>query len=105
MQVSELRSDKWASHAVRLRVLRRALFHEKQSAFAKRLGIENQRYSNIENGSALSIDVARKIKFAAPGLTLDWLYDGEERALPTEMLTQLRAEAVKPEHQLPSSFT
>jgi hypothetical protein len=32
---------------------------------------------------------------AVPGMTLDWLYHGDERAMPTDMITSLRAEAEK----------
>ncbi len=92
------KGGKWAQHAVRLRVLRLALFNEKSSDFARRLKVSVQRINNMENGFPLSIDVANKIRLAAPGMTLDWLYHGEERALPQEMLTRLREEAAKPEH-------
>lgn len=93
------KGGKWAAHAVRLRVLRAALFEENSSSFAKRLKVSVQRLSNMENGFPLSIDVANKIRTAAPGLTLDWLYHGEERAVPMEMLMKLRAEAEKPDYQ------
>lgn len=89
---------KWGQIAVRLRVLRSALFRENTSAFARRLKVSQQRLSNMENGFPLSIDVAFKIKQMAPGITLDWLYEGEERAVPMEMLTRLRDEAAKPDY-------
>ena len=93
------KGGKWAPHAVRLRVLRMALFNEKSSDFARRLKVSAQRLSNMENGFPLSIDVANKIRLAAPGITLDWLYHGEERAVPMDMIMRLRAEAAKPEHR------
>lgn len=92
------KGGKWAPHAVRLRVLRTAIFRESTTAFAKRLNVSQQRISNMENGFPLSIDVANKIRLAAPGITLDWLYHGEERAVPMDMIMRLRAEAAKPEH-------
>jgi hypothetical protein len=95
------KGGKWAPHSVRLRVLRCALFDEKSTNFAKRLKVSPQRLGNMENGFPLSIDVANKIRLAAPGITLDWLYHGEERAVPMEMLTRLRKEALKKEHQRP----
>jgi hypothetical protein len=49
--------------------------------------------SNIENGYSLGIDAAKLIRAAVPGVTLDWLIHGDERALPVEMLTKLRAAA------------
>jgi hypothetical protein len=96
------KGGKWAPHALRLRVLRMALFNEKSADFARRLNVSAQRFSNMENGYPLSIDVANKIRMAAPGVTLDWLYHGEERAVPHDMLMRLRDEAAKPEHQSPA---
>jgi transcriptional regulator with XRE-family HTH domain len=96
------KGGKWAPHAVRLRVLRCALFNENSSQFAKRLHISVQRINNMENGFPISIDVANKIRLAAPGITLDWLYHGDERAVPGEMLMRLREESAKPEHTPPS---
>ena len=101
MAVKE-KGGKWAPHAVRLRVLRCALFGDNSSAFARRLGVIGQRINNMENGFPLSIDVANKIRFIAPWITLDWLYHGVELAVPMDMLTRLRSEAAKPEHIPPS---
>lgn len=95
------KGGKWAPHAVRLRVLRCALFDENSATFAKRLAVSAQRLSNIENGYPLSIDIANKIRFAAPGMTLDWLYHGDERIIPDAMLRRLREEAGKPEYHPP----
>lgn len=92
------KGGKWAPHAVRLRVLRCAIFAESSTNFAKRIGVSVQRLNNMENGFPLSIDVANKIRAAVPGLTLDWLYHGDERAIPMEIVTRLRTEAQKPEY-------
>lgn len=100
MAVKE-KGGKWAPHAIRLRVLRCALFDEPSSGFARRLKVSPQRLGNMENGFPLSIDVANKIRQVAPGITLDWLYHGEERAVPLDMITRLRAEADKPVHKPP----
>jgi hypothetical protein len=100
MAVKE-KGGKWAPHAVRLRVLRCALFNDPSSGFARRLKVSPQRLGNMENGFPLSIDVANKIRMLAPGITLDWLYHGEERAVPLDMLMRLREEAEKPEHTPP----
>ncbi len=99
MAVKE-KGGKWAAHAVRLRVLRQALFGENSSQFARRLKVSAQRLNNMETGFPISIDVANKIRLAAPGMTLDWLYHGVELAVPHEMLMRLRDEAAKPEHQV-----
>lgn len=79
--------------AVRLRLLRTALYGENTTAFALRIGISTQRLNNMENGFPLSLDVAKKIRASVPGLTTDWLFFADERALPVEMVTKLRAGA------------
>lgn len=96
------KGGKWAPHAVRLRVLRCAIFNEKPADFARRLKVSPQRLSNMESGYPLSIDVANKIRFAVPGITLDWLYHGVELAVPIDIIMRLRAEAAKPEHKPPA---
>jgi transcriptional regulator with XRE-family HTH domain len=77
--------------AGRLRKLRAAIFAENSTQFAKRIGVSIQRLNNFKNGFPLSIDVAKRIRAAVPGLTFDWLYHGDERALPVGMLDKLRA--------------
>ncbi len=81
--------------AQRLRLLREAIFDEKSVQFAKRCGISPQRMSNFENGFPLSMDAANLIRAAVPGVTIDWLIHGDERALPVEMLNKLRSGAAK----------
>src|SRR4029077_506504 len=71
---------------------------ENASQFARRLHVSVPRWSNVEVGYPLSIDLANKIKLAVPGMSLDWLYHGDERALPIDMVTRLRAEAEKPNY-------
>ena len=95
------KGEKWAPHAIRLRVLRIALFNENSSKFARRLSVGVQRISNMENGYPLSIDIANRIRQLVLGITLDWLFHGDERAVPLEVLMKLRAEAEKAEHQSP----
>jgi transcriptional regulator with XRE-family HTH domain len=77
--------------ALRLRLLRTAILAENSTQFAKRLGVSIQRLNNIENGFLLSINMANRIRAAVPGITLDRLYHGDERALPVGMLDKLRA--------------
>lgn len=81
--------------AQRLRLLRMAVFHENTTAFAARLGIGVARLSNIENGFTLSLDVANRIRAVTPGITLDWLYHGDERALPLDLVQRLRPRSPK----------
>lgn len=79
--------------AVRLRLLRNAVFSENTTVFAVRIGVSTQRLNNMENGYPLSLDVAKKIRANVPGVTTDWLFFADERALPVEMVTKLRAAA------------
>jgi hypothetical protein len=81
--------------AVRLRLLRSAIYGENATAFAARIGISVQRLANMENGFPLSLDVAKKIRASVPGLTTDWLFFADERALPVDMVTKLRATAAQ----------
>src|SRR3954462_15427769 len=74
--------------AQRLRLLRVAIFGDNSSDFARRLGISVARMSNFENGYPLSLEVANRIRMVVPGMTLDWLYHGDERSLPVEMLNK-----------------
>ncbi len=87
------KGGKWHPRAVRLRVLRTAMFGENSSSFARRLGIAVNRMNNFENGYPIPVEVANRIRAAVPGLTLDWIYHGDERALPFDMLTKLRSQA------------
>ncbi len=77
--------------AQRLRLLRMAVFGENSAQFARRCRISAQRMGNFENGYPISIDAANRIRAAVPGITLDWLFHGDERALPVEMLNKLRS--------------
>jgi hypothetical protein len=79
---------------VRLRLLRAAIFGENSVEFTRRLDVSVARLSNIENGLPLSISVANKIRAAVPGVSLDWLYHGDERAFPMAMMDKLRAASV-----------
>jgi DNA-binding XRE family transcriptional regulator len=92
---------KWNERAVRLRVLRCAMFKETMSQFARRLKVSPQRLNNMESGFPLSIDVANKMRLAVPGITLDWLYHGVELGVPHEIIMRLRAEAAKPDYTPP----
>jgi transcriptional regulator with XRE-family HTH domain len=81
----------------RLRLLRRAEGYETALAFAEALGISPARYGNVEAGSNLSIEVAQLIVKIVPGMSLDWLYNGKEEALPLALRQRLTsAEAEVP---------
>lgn len=61
-----------------------------QDAFATKLDVEKKRLNNAMVGYPLSIDLAVKIKKAVPGMTRDWLYDGDEAGLPVSLRDRLR---------------
>lgn len=61
-----------------------------QDAFATKLEVEKKRLNNAMVGYPLSIDLAVKIKKAVPGMTRDWLYDGDEVGLPVSLRERLR---------------
>lgn len=92
------KGGRWNPIAVRLRILRAAVFRENASQFARRLQVDVARLANVEIGYPLSIDLANKIRFAVPGITLDWLYHGDERGMPMELVSQLRSESDKPDY-------
>jgi len=85
------KGGKHSPTAQRLRLLRSALFNEDCTQFAARINISVQRMNNFENGYPLSLEVASRIRAAVPGMSVDWLYWGDERALPAVMLDKLRA--------------
>jgi hypothetical protein len=62
-----------------------------QEAFAAKLGIDKKRMNNPMVGYPLSIDLAQRIKRIVPGMTRDWLYDGDEAGLPVSLRDRLRA--------------
>ena len=51
---------------------------------------QKKRLNNAMVGYPLSIELAMKIKRAVPGMTRDWLYDGDEGALPVSLRDALR---------------
>ena len=69
----------------RLRRVQDLFKFDTQKAFTDRLGISPQRWSNFIAGSPLSIEIAQKLVRIVPGLTLDWLYNGERRGLTMDL--------------------
>lgn len=74
-----------SERAERLARIRELLGATSQKAFADRLQISPTRWNNFERGAPLSIEVAQKLVRIIPGLTLDWLYNGERRGLSVEL--------------------
>lgn len=76
--------------AERLRSLRETVNVGNQRAFAEFLGISAQAWNNYEKaGRRISLDEALKV-VRRTGVTLDWIYFGDERGLPLELATALR---------------
>lgn len=76
--------------AQRLRALMVAEGIPTQEAFAEKLGVEKKRLNNPFVGYPLSIDLAMRMRNSIPGLTRDWLYDGDESGLSVSLRNRLR---------------
>jgi hypothetical protein len=77
--------------AQRLRLLRKAVSGDNQTAFAAKIGIEPRRWNNFERGSPLSKEVAILLARKIPGVSLDWLYLGRLETLPFALQGELEA--------------
>lgn len=76
--------------ARRLRLLRSVVKPGMNGAqFAAFLGVHHARYGNAENGYPLSLGLAQTIKQRIPGISLDWLYHGDVRAVHLELAQRL----------------
>lgn len=73
----------------RLKHLREAFGYPTQTAFCAALGVQLNRWNNIERGEPLSIRVAMTIINRFPGLTLDYLYFGKTDGLTVSMARRL----------------
>ena len=60
-----------------------------QQKFANFLGVERNRWSNVECGAPLSKEMAVRIVRKFPGVTLDWLFLGRPEGLTVEMARAL----------------
>ena len=67
--------------AFRLAELRKYLGYRKMAFAQEVLDVAPSRWSNVENGSPLSRDMADRLKKTIPGLDLDYIYDGETEHL------------------------
>jgi transcriptional regulator with XRE-family HTH domain len=64
-----------------------------QAEFCRQVGVERNLYNPFEKGRRrITIDVAMKIRDRY-GVTLDWIYAGDPRALPSGLYHQLVASA------------
>jgi len=87
MEPAKAESDE--AVADRLKLLRRVVSGESQTAFAARLGIETKRWNNFERGSPLSKEVAFLIVKKFPNVTLDWLWLGNADGMPVRFQREL----------------
>jgi len=82
----QLSPEERAVHAkhltsLRMRRLRERLGYRKVSCFARYLGVSPARWSNVEKNFVVSREVADLLCKKVPGLTRDWIYDGNSRGL------------------------
>lgn len=75
----------------RLRHLRKSLGYEYASTFARSLGIQDNRWTNLENGFPLSKEIAFLLVRKISGLSLDWLYYGKTDGLSERLSQRLGA--------------
>jgi plasmid maintenance system antidote protein VapI len=85
------RPDSNEAVAERLKLLRRVVSGESQTAFAARIGIETKRWNNFERGTPLSKEVAFLLVKKFPNATLDWLWLGKTNGLPISFQRELEA--------------
>lgn len=80
----------------RLRSMRLALARLEQGpktldAFAREAGLKPNAYSQNETGARMiSVEAALKLK-AAHGISLDWIYAGDDGTIPRRVLTEIAA--------------
>jgi hypothetical protein len=60
-----------------------------QTAFAARLKVSLGRLNNVLRGSPLGKDLAHKIAHSVPGLTVTWLWEGDTRGMPVDLVDAL----------------
>ena len=75
--------------AQRLAKLREVMGFDSQRAFAAYLGVGYERYNNVERGLPLSSQLATIIVRKCPGVTRDWLLDGDASTLAPKMAKAL----------------
>jgi hypothetical protein len=65
---------------------------ELSAEFARWLNVEPRRWNNFEAGYPFSRGIANKLVEKIPGLSRDWLFDGNPRGLSIEMARRLGEE-------------
>ncbi len=79
----------------RLEKIRLILKKDSHAALARSLKIGTTAWNNYMRGYPLPLNSAQKIKRAIPGMTLDWIVDGDPDKLPLDLAGEL-GEAPKP---------
>jgi transcriptional regulator with XRE-family HTH domain len=74
----------------RMRDLREALGHDRKTDFARLLGITLARWSRIEQGCPITIKMATRMREKIPGLTTDYILDGDTAGLSENLRLLLR---------------
>jgi hypothetical protein len=87
--MGNLRPDSNEAVAERLKLLRKVISGESQTAFAARLNVEVKRWNNFERGMPLSKEVAFTIVRKFPNVTLDWLWLGRADGMPVRFQREL----------------
>lgn len=78
-----------APTAHRARQLVACMGFETSTDFARFLKIEPDRWRNFERGYPFSREVANRLVAAFPGITRDWLHEGNANGLSVEMARML----------------
>ena len=78
------------TRGARMRHIREALGYAGQKDFAEAIGITKSRWNNVENGYPVSEALAATLCSRFPGMSRDYIQDGETRGLTMEMIKLLR---------------
>ena len=90
--------------AVRARLIRlRLALGKSPGQMAHHLGIEYNRWSNVENTTPLGKELALTIVRREPGVTMDWLWLGRRAGLSVQMAQMLGEIEGPPKSSPPAS--
>jgi hypothetical protein len=75
--------------ALRAKALVKAMDFRRSSDFARWMEIDPRRWNNFEVGYPFSRDMAQRLMAKIPGLSFDWILDGNPNGLSIEMARKL----------------
>ena len=79
-----------AKRARRIREVVSARFGYSQKEFAEKfLGVDYKLWNHAETGYSLGIKIALAVVNKVPGLTLDYIYRGDVRGMPENLIQEL----------------